>query len=67
MNVYLAIGHKPSRWHEEPDDLNERVCVVASTESEALGFVLDKFTDSAKEDWTIFRVNLEKTGVFDHE
>lgn len=67
MNVYFARGYRPSWWNSEPDELDESLCVVANTESEALGFVLEQFQDSAKKDWEIFKVNLEKSGVFGYD
>lgn len=62
MNVYECSGCVPSGCGCCSDSCYE-VIGTANTEGEMLGFLLDRFTETQAEHWTLYKVDLSIAGI----
>ena len=61
IEVYIVKGHYSGRFAPEFD---EKVVVIASSESEALGFALTEYPESKGEWWKVQQIDLDsKPGI----
>lgn len=57
IEVYIVKGHYSGRFAPE---FNEKVVVIASSESEALGFALTQYPESKGDWWEVQQIDLDR-------